>query len=71
MVQELPTIREKQLISAETLKRQVLPSAILAPSAHNTQPWKFRTLTNSLEIFVEWDRHLKVSDLDLRQLRGG
>ena len=68
MNQTLPTIREKQQISAETLKRQVIPSAILAPSAHNTQPWRFRTSTNTLEVFVDWDRHLKVSDPDLRQL---
>lgn len=68
MQQQQLRTTEKELISAETLKRQVIPSAILAPSAHNTQPWKFRTSTNTLEIFVDWDRHLKVSDPDLRQL---
>ena len=68
MSQQQTKTTEKQLISAETIKRQVIPSAILAPSAHNTQPWKFQTSTNTLEIFVDWDRHLTVSDPELRQL---
>lgn len=55
----------------KTLTKRVLrliPSAILAPSAHNTQPWKFRVNGNSLDFFVDWDRHLHVSDPDHRQL---
>jgi len=68
MSPQLAPTPEKQLVTAETLTRQIVPSAILAPSAHNTQPWKFTTSSNSLDIFIDWDRHLAVSDPDLRQL---
>ncbi len=40
----------------------------LAPSAHNTQPWKFAVGESSIDVFVDWDRHLDVSDPTLRQL---
>ncbi|PIT98209.1 MAG: hypothetical protein COT71_01935 [Candidatus Andersenbacteria bacterium CG10_big_fil_rev_8_21_14_0_10_54_11] len=40
----------------------------MAPSAHNTQPWKFRVNGDKLDIFVDWDRHLHISDPDHRQL---
>lgn len=36
--------------------------AILAPSGHNSQPWKFKINKNSLEIFTEFSRSLPKSD---------
>lgn len=63
-----PQTKASQRISADTLTRQIIPSAILAPSAHNTQPWKFKALSNTIDIFIDWSRHLTVSDPTLRQL---
>lgn len=47
---------------------QIISSAILAPSAHNTQPWKYKLTEHSIDVFIDWQRHLGVSDPDLRQL---
>jgi len=48
--------------------KQLIPSAILAPSAHNTQPWNFSVADSSIDISIAWDRHLTVSDPKCRQL---
>ncbi|MEX2054805.1 MAG: hypothetical protein WD972_01360, partial [Candidatus Andersenbacteria bacterium] len=50
------------------LKEQILPSMVMAPSAHNTQPWQFRIAENSIDVFVDWKRHLTVSDPTQREL---
>jgi hypothetical protein len=42
--------------------------AALAPSIHNTQPWRFAISGPSLEIFVDGTRHLQVLDPLGRQL---
>lgn len=55
-------VRENLLIS------RIIPLAILAPSAHNTQPWQFAARENTLEVYVDWSRHLAVSDPTKRQL---
>ena len=68
MQQKSPQPTVQQRISAYTITRQIIPSAILAPSAHNTQPWKFKALSDTLDIFIDWSRHLTVSDPTLRQL---
>ncbi|MGH7928307.1 MAG: Acg family FMN-binding oxidoreductase [Candidatus Binatia bacterium] len=47
---------------------QVVFSMMLAPSAHNTQPWQFTMDRNTIDIFVDWERHLDVSDPEKRQL---
>lgn len=48
--------------------KRIIASMIMAPSAHNTQPWKFKPTSNAIEVFIDWNRHLKVSDPTLRQL---
>lgn len=50
------------------IKADILPSAIAAPSAHNTQPWQFKIGENALEVYVDWQRHLAVSDPTKREL---
>lgn len=67
---QIPAPVGQKTAAASLTKRifRVIPSAILAPSAHNTQPWKFRVAGDHLDIFVDWDRHLHVSDPDHRQL---
>lgn len=47
---------------------KIIPAMILAPSAHNTQPWQFSVQDNMIDIYVDWSRHLAVSDPTGRQL---
>jgi len=53
--------------SKEKLKF-LLRYAILAPSSHNSQPWKFHIRDNEIDIFADKDRWLKVADADQREL---
>lgn len=46
----------------------LLRYAILAPSSHNTQPWKFRITDTGIEIYVDRSRWLRVADADQREL---
>ena len=42
--------------------------AILAPSSHNTQPWKFFISDHTIRVFVDPTRWLRVADADQREL---
>lgn len=44
--------------------KQLIGYAVLAPSAHNTQPWLFRIVDHSIEIFADRSRALAVIDAD-------
>jgi len=46
----------------------LLRYAILAPSSHNSQPWKFHIRDSEIDIFADKDRWLKVADADQREL---
>jgi len=46
----------------------LLRYAILAPSSHNTQPWKFSVSEKEIRVFVDLTRWLKVADTDQREL---
>src|SRR5215470_11008988 len=46
----------------------LLRYAILAPSSHNTQPWKFSIRDNEIGVHINTDRWLKVADSDRREL---
>ncbi|MEI8003024.1 MAG: hypothetical protein WCG94_01685 [Methanothrix sp.] len=46
----------------------LLNYAILAPSSHNTQPWKFNVTNDSILIFADKSRQLQVADADQREL---
>jgi hypothetical protein len=48
--------------------RFLLRYAVLAPSSHNTQPWKFRIDGTRIEIFMDEPRWLKVCDDKQREL---
>lgn len=41
---------------------------ILAPSSHNTQPWRFRTTDSTVDLFADRRRSLPVNDPDDREL---
>lgn len=54
-----------------TMKDQLLHLvryAILAPSSHNTQPWKFRLTENGIAVYADYTRRLPVVDPDNREL---
>jgi nitroreductase len=48
--------------------RLVAQFAALAPSVHNTQPWRFVAVDNTLEVYADPDRALSYLDPDGRQL---
>jgi hypothetical protein len=48
--------------------KELIRYATLAPSGHNTQPWKFSIKENSIRIFPDFTRHLTVVDPDNREL---
>jgi hypothetical protein len=45
-----------------------LSYAILAPSSHNTQPWLFKIVDNSIELYADRTRALPVVDPEAREL---
>ncbi len=46
----------------------ILNYGILAPSLHNTQPWKFIVRGDEIRVLADRTRHLKVADPDAREL---
>lgn len=48
--------------------QQLIASASLAPSSHNTQPWRFAITENGLELYADFSRALPVNDADNREL---
>jgi hypothetical protein len=46
----------------------LLNYAILAPSSHNSQPWKFNVTNDSILVFADKSRWLQVADADQREL---
>jgi hypothetical protein len=42
--------------------RRAAVRATLAPSVHNTQPWRFRLLPDALEVYLDEPRRLRVLD---------
>lgn len=47
---------------------EILHYATLAPSGHNTQPWKFSIRDNTIRIFPDYTRRLPIVDPDDREL---
>ena len=48
--------------------RFLLNYAILAPSFHNTQPWKFSIKGNNIEVYADFTRQLPEVDPEKREL---
>jgi hypothetical protein len=48
--------------------RHAAVRATLAPSVHNTQPWRFVVGYDTLEIYADWNRKLRVLDPTGREL---
>ena len=54
--------------SRTELLREAAAQALLAPSVHNTQPWRFAVTADALEIHADRSRQLRVLDPSGRQL---
>ncbi|GAA4616958.1 Acg family FMN-binding oxidoreductase [Saccharopolyspora hordei] len=48
---------------------QVVRLAEMAPSLHNSQPWRFRIMPHLIELHADPKRRLRVADPDNRELR--
>ena len=46
----------------------LLRYAILAPSTHNTQPWKFALVPGGIEVYADYSRRMPVVDPGNREL---
>ncbi len=54
--------------SSEDKLSFILNYAILAPSSHNTQPWKFNVSGDEIRLFADRTKWLTVADADQREL---
>ncbi|MGW4065506.1 Acg family FMN-binding oxidoreductase [Amycolatopsis sp. NPDC004747] len=61
------TITPVGLLDSDQVK-SVIGAAVLAPSTHNTQPWRFRCTPVGLELHADTERALPVVDADQREL---
>lgn len=57
----------KTSVTSEQIK-SLLSYAILAPSSHNTQPWRFEITDGAVSIFADRTRALPANDPDDREL---
>ena len=48
--------------------RSLVACAVLAPSSHNTQPWRFQITADSVSLFADRTRALRVNDPQDREL---
>jgi nitroreductase len=46
----------------------IVQCGTLAPSAHNTQPWKFRLMGNRVQVFADRERQLGSADVERRMM---
>lgn len=53
--------------AAEDKLTFLLNYAILAPSSHNTQPWKFNVSGDEIRLFADKTKWLEISDADQRE----
>ncbi len=54
--------------STTDLRRRIVQAATCAPSVHNTQPWRFASCEQGLDLYADDSRRLPVLDPRGRQL---
>ncbi|RZU11289.1 hypothetical protein EV645_6450 [Kribbella rubisoli] len=52
----------------ETVRDDLLRAAVAAPSMHNTQPWRFRFVERTVEVYRDRERELPAEDPSRRML---
>ncbi|GAA0694484.1 nitroreductase family protein [Marinobacterium maritimum] len=57
-----------EMVSDEDSLKSLIQHAVLAPSSHNTQPWRFRLSAPSIELYADLERALPVNDPQNREL---
>lgn len=57
-----------KLPSGQAQLEFLIKFAVLAPSSHNSQPWKFQVSDRSIWVFANLERRLKDSDRNNRQM---
>lgn len=65
--QDGAVIRSGEPSGVDLLKRTI-EHAVLAPSSHNTQPWRFKTRAGALELHLDRSRVLPVTDPACREM---
>jgi len=60
-------VRKKKYETTGQLEA-IINYAALAPSGHNTQPWKYKIKNNTISIFPDYSRRLPVVDPDDREM---
>lgn len=55
-------------MSSDLVLRNAVAAAVMAPSSHNTQPWRFRISGTTLDLLADTRRQLTVIDRERRQL---
>ncbi len=55
-------------MDADLVLRNAVAAAVMAPSSHNTQPWRFRISGTRLDVLADLERQLTVIDRERRQL---
>lgn len=64
------TVNEADMPSGNRRARllHLVRYAVLAPSTHNTQPWRFEVFDDTIRLFMDETRWLEVADADQREL---
>ncbi len=57
-----------EAINSRSILDDCLAAAVAAPSAHNTQPWRFRLLRETLDLIADRTRALPANDPYDREL---
>lgn len=55
-------------MDSDLVLRNAVAAAVMAPSSHNTQPWRFRISGTRLDVLADPERQLTVIDRERRQL---
>src|SRR5437764_660407 len=64
----IPFKNKSTFKKTEELLKELIKYGLLAPSSHNTQPWKFKIAKDSITIFADRSRALAYSDRSYREL---
>lgn len=64
------TVNEADMPSGNRRARllHLVRYAVLAPSTHNTQPWRFEVFDDTIRLFMDETRWLAVADADQREI---